>query len=104
MKFVKASLYLSIALAISACGEQVTVESHLENAKSYLNENKVNESIIELKNAIRADTKNAEARFLLGQIYLSLGDGLGAVKELERAQSLKSVSYTHLTLPTNREV
>ena len=89
MKFVKASLYLSIALAISACGEQVTVESHLENAKSYLNENKVNESIIELKNAIRADTKNAEARFLLGQIYLSLGDGLGAVKELERAQSLK---------------
>lgn len=89
MKFVKASLYLSIALAISACGEQASVESHLENAKSYLNENKVNESIIELKNAIRADTKNAEARFLLGQIYLSLGDGLGAVKELERAQSLK---------------
>jgi len=59
------------------------------NAKSYLNENKVNESIIELKNAIRADTKNAEARFLLGQIYLNLGDGLGAVKELERSQSLK---------------
>lgn len=37
MKFVKASLYLSIALAISACGEQASVESHLENAKSYLN-------------------------------------------------------------------
>jgi len=89
MKFVKASLYLSIALAISACGEQVSVESHLENAKSYLNESKVNESIIELKNAIRADTKNAEARFLLGQTYLSLGDGLAAVKELERAKSLK---------------
>lgn len=89
MKFVKASLCLSIALAISACGEQVSVESHLENAKSYLNENKINESVIELKNAIRADTKNAEARFLLGQIYLNLGDGLGAVKELERAYSLK---------------
>lgn len=89
MKFVNASLYLSVVLAISACGEQVSVESHLENAKSYLNENKVNESIIELKNAIRADTKNAEARFLLGQTYLSLGDGLAAVKELERAQALK---------------
>jgi len=98
MTFVKASLYLSIALAISACGEQVSVESHLESAKSYLNENKVNESIIELKNAIRADTKNAEARFLLGQVYLNLGDGLAAVKELERAQSLKYPSNKVLPL------
>ena len=85
MKFVKASLYLSIALAITACSEQVSVESHLENAKSYLSQNKVNESIIELKNAIRADSKNGEARFLLGQIYLNLGDGAAAVKELERS-------------------
>lgn len=85
MKFVKASLYLSIALAVTACSEQVSVESHLENAKSYLNQNKVNESIIELKNAIRGDSKNAEARFLLGRIYLNLGDGAAAVKELERA-------------------
>ena len=85
MKFVKASLYLSIALAITACSEQVSVESHLESAKSYLSQNKVNESIIELKNAIRADSKNAEARFLLGQIYLTLGDGTAAVKELERS-------------------
>ena len=98
MKFVKASLYVSIILAISACGEQVSVESHLENAKSYLNENKVNNSIIELKNAIRADTKNAESRFLLGQIYLSLGDGLAAVKELERAHSLKYLDNKVLPL------
>ncbi len=89
MKFVKASLCLSIALALTACGEQVSLESHLSNAKNYLSQNKVNESIIELKNAIRLDTKNAEARFLLGQIYLNFGDGLAAVKELERAQSLK---------------
>jgi len=89
MKFVKASLCLSIALAISACSEQASVESHLEKARSYLTQNKVNESIIELKNAIRADTQNAEARFLLGKTYLNLGDGLAAVKELERAHSLK---------------
>jgi len=88
MKFVKASLYLSIALAITACSEEVSVESHLINAKNYLSENKVNESIIELKNAIRGDNKNAEARFLLGQIYLNLGDGASAVKELERANKL----------------
>lgn len=86
MKFVKASLYLSLALAVTACSEQVSVESHLKNAKNYLNENQVNESIIELKNAIRSDSQNAEARFLLGQVYLTLGDGPAAVKELERAK------------------
>ena len=98
MKFVKASLCLSIALAVTACSEQVSVESHLENARSYLSQNKINESIIELKNAIRADTKNAEARFLLGQIYLNLGDGVAAVKELERAHSLKYVDSKVLPL------
>ena len=85
MKFVKASLCLSIALALTACSEQVSDESHLENAKSYLSNKQINASIIELKNAIRADGKNAEARFILGKIYLDLGDGLAAVKELERA-------------------
>lgn len=89
MKFVKASLCLSIALAISACGEQASVGSHLNSAKNYLDQNKINESIIELKNAIRLDVKNGEARFLLGQIYLNLGDGLAAVKELERARRSK---------------
>lgn len=89
MKFVKASLCLGIALAVSACGEQASLESHLTNAKNYLNQNKVNESIIELKNAIRLDINNGEVRFLLGEIYLNLGDGLAAAKELERAYKLK---------------
>lgn len=89
MKFVKASLCLGIALAVTACGEQVSLESHISNAKNYISQNKVNESIIELKNAIRLDNQNGEVRFLLGQLYLNLGDGLNAVKELERAQSLK---------------
>jgi len=89
MKFVKASLCLSIALALTACGEQASLESHLSNAKNYLSQDKINESIIELKNAIRLDSKNGEARFLLGQLYLNLGDGPAAVKELERAQSLQ---------------
>ncbi|MEI6895635.1 MAG: XrtA/PEP-CTERM system TPR-repeat protein PrsT, partial [Colwellia sp.] len=85
MKFIKTALCLSLSMAITACSEQVSVESRLTTAKSYLSENKVNESIIALKNAIRADAKNAEARFLLGQIYLNLGDGASATKELERA-------------------
>ena len=90
MKFAKASLCLSVLLALSACSEKETPESHLLNAKNYLSANKVNESIIELKNAIRLDTNYAQARFLLGKIYLNLGDGLSAVKELERAKLLNA--------------
>lgn len=86
MKLVNASLYLVITLLVSACSEQVSVETHLAAAKNYLNQNKVNESIIELKNAIRADNKNGEARFLLGTVYLNQGDGAAAAKELERAK------------------
>ncbi|TYK66525.1 XrtA/PEP-CTERM system TPR-repeat protein PrsT [Colwellia echini] len=98
MKFVKASLCLSVALAITACSEPASVESHLKSAKSYLSQNKTNESIIELKNAIRVDNKNAEARFLLGQIYLNLGDGAAALKELERAQQYNYMANKVLPL------
>lgn len=75
-------------MALSACGDNASVESHLLNAKNSLSENKTNEGIIELKNALRLDSKNAEVRFLLGKVYLDLGDGASAEKELERAISL----------------
>jgi putative PEP-CTERM system TPR-repeat lipoprotein len=97
MRFVKAAVCLSVLLAISACSEKESVETHLAKAKSYIKENKVNESVIELKNAIRSDVNNSEARFLLGQTYLNQGNGVDAVKELERAQELK---YKHeLVIP-----
>lgn len=89
MKFVKAAVCLSIFIVISGCSEKENVESHLVKAKSYIKENKVNESVIELKNAIRADINNGEARYLLGKSYLSQGDAVNATKELERAKELK---------------
>jgi putative PEP-CTERM system TPR-repeat lipoprotein len=89
MKFLKAALYVCIGIALSGCGEKLTAEAHIKNAKDYLNINNFNASVIELKNAIRVDNKNAEARYLLGQTYLNLGDGLAATKEFERARKLK---------------
>ncbi|MBU2895012.1 PEP-CTERM system TPR-repeat protein PrsT [Colwellia sp. D2M02] len=90
MRLIKTTLCVSIMLALSACGEKETVESHINSAKTYIDANQVNESIISLKNAIRLDSKNAQARFLLGEIYLQLGDGPAAVKELERSKKLGS--------------
>ncbi|MCW8832364.1 MAG: PEP-CTERM system TPR-repeat protein PrsT, partial [Colwellia sp.] len=89
MKFIKATVCLSVLLALSACSEKESADSHLSKAKSYSKENKTNEAVIELKNAIRADVKSGEARFLLGQTYLNQGNGVDAVKELERAKEYK---------------
>jgi putative PEP-CTERM system TPR-repeat lipoprotein len=98
MKFLKVAIYVSIAIALLGCGEKLTAEAHIKNAKDYLNADNFNASVIELKNAIRIDDKNAEARFLLGQTYLSLGDGPAATKELERAKKLKITNNKLLPL------
>ncbi|WP_114327653.1 XrtA/PEP-CTERM system TPR-repeat protein PrsT [Candidatus Colwellia aromaticivorans] len=92
MKFTKAGICLSIILALSACSEKETAESYLIKAKHYTQENKINEAVIELKNSIRADVNNGEARFLLGKIYLNQGNGTDAVKELERARKSKHIN------------
>lgn len=86
----KATLCLSIALALSACGEQESAETYITQAQNYSSTNQYKESIIALKNAVRIAPKNGEVRFLLGQAYLALGSGLDAVKELEKAQELKN--------------
>ena len=89
MKLIKLAIATSVALALSACSDNENAGTYLIKAKTYLNANQVNEGMIELKNALKLEPKNAEVRFLLGQLYLSQGRGLEAVKELERAKQLK---------------
>ena len=47
-------------------------------------------SIIDLKNILQKDSKRADARLLLGQIYIDIGDANSAEKELKVAQKLGS--------------
>ena len=86
MKWLSVLVCCSVLLNVGGCSESETVLTHINKAKAYSNENKVDESIIELKNAIKKAPDNAEARFLLGQLYLQQGSGLDAEKELEKAQ------------------
>ncbi len=92
-RFASVSL---LALAISAFGAlsgpvmAASPESneYYQKAEEALKNGKVSEAIIHLKNAVRADPGNADARFLLGQYHLQSGDIPGAEKEFREARKL----------------
>ena len=71
-----------------ACGESTTATEYLNNAKRYLADGEPAAATIELKNVLKSDAKNAEARWLLGEIYFDQDDMPSAEKELRHARQL----------------
>jgi putative PEP-CTERM system TPR-repeat lipoprotein len=80
------SLLLAIAF-LTGCdeGSSLTPEEHILRAKEYQDKREINAAIIELKNALQKAPDNAQARWLLGKVYVEVGDGSAAEKELRRA-------------------
>ncbi|MBU2882432.1 PEP-CTERM system TPR-repeat protein PrsT [Psychrosphaera sp. B3R10] len=74
-------------LAIQGCGEKSATE-YMQEAQTALSEGSTETAMIQLKNVLRIEPQNAEARFLLGKLYLERGDWAFAQKELERALEL----------------
>ncbi|MBL4765351.1 MAG: PEP-CTERM system TPR-repeat protein PrsT [Colwellia sp.] len=89
MNFLRSIVCASVILAVSACGNNETAQTHIAQAEKFLTAKENSSAIIALKNAIKLDVNNAKARFLLGRLYLASGDGYSAEKELERALQLK---------------
>lgn len=83
---------LSVALlttgGLAACSKTQTTESLLSDARQYQSKGDYKSAIIQLKNALQKSPDNAEARYLLGAIYVGIGDMKSAEKELRRALSL----------------
>ncbi len=78
---------LFIGCILLGCGNDLTSEEHLNNAENFVKEEKYQEAIIELKNALRKDDSNARARAALGTIYFDQAYYADADKELSRALS-----------------
>lgn len=78
-------LSVLLVLLLGACGDPSAEES-IQRAESYQRKGDIPASIIELKNALQKEPQNAQARFLLGQTYLTIRDLPGAEKELLRAR------------------
>ena len=73
----------------SACSKaQLTDAEYLQSAKAYHDKGEPNAAVIQLKNALLQNPENTEARLLLGTVYVELGDGASAEKELRRAHEL----------------
>lgn len=73
---------------LSACGETLTDADYLARAKDSQDKGDMEGSIIYLKNALSVNPDNIEARLNLGQIYVDIGSGPDAEKELRRAMKL----------------
>ncbi len=76
---------LAMLVALGAC-EEPDAEGFVRRARDYRETGDISASIIELKNALRQEPRNPQARFLLGRNYLTIRDLAGAEKELLRAR------------------
>jgi Flp pilus assembly protein TadD len=77
------------------------VDQLIQQAETLRREGQVQASVAPLKQAIQKAPKDGEARLLLAQVYLELGDAAGAEKELEWARAL-GVAPERTTLPLLR--
>ncbi len=73
-------------MALAGCSpDTVDEQKMLQQAKRYADQGQLLAAGIELRNILKANPENAEARYLLGVISLQAGDLAGAEKELRRA-------------------
>ncbi|XPF93400.1 XrtA/PEP-CTERM system TPR-repeat protein PrsT [Colwellia sp. RE-S-Sl-9] len=78
-----------IAMAnLSGCGKNLSYEEYIVEAKSQIEQGDHASAILSLKNAVRMEPKNIEARYELGAVYLNEGDLFSAEKELDKALEL----------------
>ncbi len=86
-RYRAAPLLLSL-LIFAACGGDKP-ETMLASAKQYMEKKDHKAAIIQIKNALQADPKLPEARWLLGKALLESGDPAAAEVELRKALELK---------------
>ncbi len=82
------NLLLSITLlALAACGGD-DFHQYVARAQDAIAKSEYTAATLELKNALRLQPGDAQARWLLGKVYLDTGDMSSAGKELQRALEL----------------
>ncbi len=98
MKFFNIVILVFFSFQLISCGEQQLTEGeYLERAKQSLDGNEHQEAIIYLKNTLKINSNNTEARWLLGTLYVELGSWLAAEKELLSIGAICFMDYAFYT-------
>lgn len=79
-------LACALSFGLAACGGGESSDSLVSQAKASIAKGDVKAAVIQLKNAVAADEKNAEARYELGKLYFEQNDLASAEKEFRRAR------------------
>ncbi len=87
-KMLKGIAVFTFTFVLAACGGSFTDEQYVEKAQDYMDQGDMKSASIELKNALRENPDNMQARWLLGKLHLELGNAPAAEKELNRAREL----------------
>ena len=83
--WVNILILTAASLTLIGCGSGVDEQQMVQTARSYIDQNKLREAALELKNVLQENPDNAEARYLLGVINIDVGDSASAEKEFRRA-------------------
>lgn len=82
-------LLLVLSAMLTGCGKKdISDAEHVQRAKQYQVDGDIRSALIELKNALQKNANNSEARLLLAELYVFVGNGTAAGKEIKRAQGL----------------
>ncbi len=74
---------------LPGCGQEtISLEDRMQRALNWQSEGDLKSAVIELKNALLTYPDSQDVRFLLGRVYLELGMGFAAEKEIEKAGEL----------------
>lgn len=94
------ALALAASVALTGCdsSSRLSPEEHIQRAKDYESKGELASAVIELKNAVVKNPQNTQARLLLGQLYVEMGDGTAAEKELNTAQK-QGLAAASVALP-----
>ena len=89
-RFLKLALTGMLAFWLAACdlGQSLSDVEYVYRAREHVEQGRLRAAVIELKNALAKNPDNADARLLLGELYLDAGDGASAEKELQHARQL----------------
>lgn len=79
---------MAAALLCACRGDQSRADSYLADGNAYFAAANYNKARVEFSNAAQIDPKNAQARFMLGQVAEKLGDARAALGQYQAAISV----------------